>query len=353
IAAPSLPNEWTHQVEKLPIGPCAGSCGTAAYRASPVVAADIATDPLWDLPEHRAAALNHGLRASWSNPVLSSQEKVLGTFCMYSREARTPTSRDIELIELATHLARVAIERECAEQALRRSESFLAEGQRISHTGSWGWNLRTGKIIWSDEQCRMLGFDVPTEPSLALFFNRVHPEDRARIREGLDKATSAGREYEIQYRILLPDNVVRYFKSVGRPVRKEGGEIDEYIGITVDVTESKRAENALRASEQVARGQVDALVQSLDVLATAPPAEEFIREMLSTIGRLLKAQSVVLWSFDDGTDALVLRAGARGSNIVAIRRDHPFVKDGFSWKESARVREMLVTGVPTACEDIE
>jgi PAS domain S-box-containing protein len=353
IAGPSLPNEWTHQMEKLPIGPCAGSCGTAAYRASPVIASDIATDSLWDLPEHRAAALNHGLRASWSNPVLSSQGKVLGTFCMYSREAQTPQSEDIELIELATHLARVAIERDFAEQALRRSESFLAEGQRISHTGSWGWNLRTGKIIWSDEQCRMLGFDVPTEPSLESFFNRVHPEDRARIREALGKATSAGTEYEIQYRILLPNDVVRYFKSVGRPVKKEGGEVDEYIGITVDVTESKRAEDALRASEQVARGQVDALVQSLDVLATAPPAEEFIREMLSTIGRLLEAQSVVLWSFDDGTDALVLRAGARGSNLVAIRRDHPFVTDGLSWKESVGVREMLVTGTPTACEDIE
>ena len=353
IAGPTLPNEWTRQMEKLPIGPCAGSCGTAAYRGSPVIASDIATDPLWDVPEHRAAALDHGLRASWSNPVLSSQGKVLGTLCMYSREARTPTSQDIELTELATHLARVAIEREHAEEALRRSQSFLSEGQRISHTGSWGWNLLTGKIIWSDEHCRMLGFNVPTEPTLELFFNRVHPEDRARIREALEQATSVGNEYEIQYRVLLPNGSLRYFKSVGRPVRRGGGAVGEYIGITVDVTESKRAENALRASEQVARGQVDALVESLDVLATAPPAEDFIREMLSTIGRLLAAQSVVLWSFEDGTDALLLRAGARDTNLAAIQRDHPFVKDDLSWKQSARVREMLVTGKPSASEDIE
>jgi PAS domain S-box-containing protein len=353
IAGPSLPKDWMRQMEKLPIGPCAGSCGTAAYRGSPVIVSDIATDPLWDVPEHRAEALNHGLRASWSNPVLSSQREVLGRFCMYSREARTPASQDIELIEFATHLTRVAIEREHAEEALRRSERFLAEGQRISHTGSWGWNLRTGKIIWSDEQCRMLGFDVPTEPSLELFFDRVHPEDRARIRQALDQATSAGNEYEILYRTLLPNGCVRYFKSVGRPVRKDGGEVGEYIGITVDVTESKRAENALRASEQVARGQVDALVHSLDVLATAPPAEEFIREMLSTIGCLLKAQSVVLWSFEDGTDALILRASARDSDVAAIQRDHPFVEDGLSWKQSAKVRDMLVTGKPATCDNIE
>src|SRR5438093_5188732 len=128
IAGPSLPKHWMKQMESLPIGPCAGSCGTAAYRGSPVIVSDIATDPLWDVPEHRSSALKHGLRASWSNPVLSSKGKVLGTFCMYYREARSPTSQDFELIELATHLVRIAIERDRAEDALRASEQ-LARGQ--------------------------------------------------------------------------------------------------------------------------------------------------------------------------------------------------------------------------------
>src|SRR5881409_1556925 len=128
IAGPSLPKEWTQQMESLPIGPCAGSCGTAAYRRSPVIVSDIATDPLWDVPEHRASALRYGLRASWSNPVLSSEGKVLGTFCMYYRETRSPNSQDLEQIELATHLVRIAIERDRAEHALRASEQ-LARGQ--------------------------------------------------------------------------------------------------------------------------------------------------------------------------------------------------------------------------------
>jgi len=124
VAGPSLPDNWTQQMEKLAIGPCAGSCGTAAYRGSQVIVSDIATDPLWDVPEHRASALQHGLRASWSNPVLSWQGKVLGTFCMYYREPRSPTSQDVGLIELATHLTRVAIERDRAEHALRASEQL-------------------------------------------------------------------------------------------------------------------------------------------------------------------------------------------------------------------------------------
>jgi transcriptional regulator with GAF, ATPase, and Fis domain len=119
IAGPSLPEEWTCQMEKLPIGPRAGACGTAAYLGSPVMVSDIASDPLWDVPEHRAAALNHGLRASWSCPVLSSQGNVLAAFCMYSREVRTPTSRDLELIEFATHQARIAIEREKAFEEIK------------------------------------------------------------------------------------------------------------------------------------------------------------------------------------------------------------------------------------------
>jgi signal transduction histidine kinase len=85
---------------------------------------DIATDPLWNVPEHRAAALDHGLRASWSNPVLSWKGDVLGTFCMYYRDSRSPTPEDLELIEVATHLVRIAIERDRAEHALRASEQL-------------------------------------------------------------------------------------------------------------------------------------------------------------------------------------------------------------------------------------
>src|SRR5213082_1757979 len=226
IAGPSLPKEWSQQMENLPIGPCAGSCGTAAYRGSPVIVSDIANDPLWDVPAHRNSALKHGLRASWSNPVLSSAGKVLGTFCMYYRETRSPNSRDLELIDLATDLVRIAIERD-------------------------------------------------------------------------------------------------------------------------------RAEGALRASEQVARGQVEALTYSLDVLATAPAPDKFLGQMLSTIGRLLGAQSVILWLLDESNDALVLRAWAEGTNFAMGDPEHPFIKNPSSWKEDPGLRELFFSGAPVACEDVE
>jgi signal transduction histidine kinase/FixJ family two-component response regulator len=120
--APSLPNSYNDAIDGLTIGPSEGSCGTAAYRGEPVIVSDIATDPLW--AKFRDLALSHSLRACWSTPILSSENKVLGTFAMYYRESRSPTSQDLGLVELATHLVRIAVERDRAEEALRTSEQL-------------------------------------------------------------------------------------------------------------------------------------------------------------------------------------------------------------------------------------
>jgi signal transduction histidine kinase len=120
-----------------------------------------------------------------------------------------------------------------------------------------------------------------------------------------------------------------------------------------EIAERKRAEEKLRASEQVARGQVDALAQSLDVLATAPEPEKFIGQMLSTIGRLLSAQSVTLWLFDEAADAVVLRLMADGAKLAAPDPHHPIMKDPLYWKQNQVIRELLFMAGPVVCEDVE
>ena len=116
-AAPSLPSEFIDAIDGEEIGPCAGSCGTAAYRAQPVFVSDIAEDPLW--AEYKAVALPLGLRACWSIPILTRGHKVLGTFAMYHREPREPTVRDLALVDLITQTAALVIDRERAHTALR------------------------------------------------------------------------------------------------------------------------------------------------------------------------------------------------------------------------------------------
>ena len=247
-AGPNIPNEWKQQMERMPIGPCAGSCGTAAFTRSPVIVSDIATDPLWEVPEHRASALKHGLRASWSSPVLSSNGKVLGTFCMYYREPRSPEAQDLELIKSATHLVGVAIERDRAKQALQRSEAYLTGAQSLSHTGSFGCKLSTGEMFWSEETFRIYGYDRSTKPSVERVLQRVHPEDRALVQEHMDQANRDGNDCHVECRLLLPDDSVKHVRIEAHASKDESGNT-EFIGAVVDITPTKQAEQDLQHSE--------------------------------------------------------------------------------------------------------
>src|SRR5438309_1497631 len=352
-AAPNLPKAYTEAIDGAFVGPAVGSCGTAAYRAEQVVVSDIATDPLWD--PFRDLALAHSLRACWSTPIFSSDGKVIGTFAMYYREPRSLSPLEQDTIKHITHLAGVAIQRKLAEMARRESEAYLAEAQRLSHTGSWTWTPATGEIrYWSEETYRVLGFDPAAgPPRFEKFFGRLYPEDQDRVRELFGIAIAEKADFETDYRVVHPSGAIKHIHAVGHPICDEAGHFVEFVGTVIDVTESKRAEEALRASEQVARGQVEALAQSLDVLATAPDPEKFIGQMLSTIGRLLNAQSVTLWLFDESTDSLALRLMADGRKLAVPDPEHPFMKDPMSWKQNPAIQELLFTAGPVVCEDIE
>jgi len=120
-----------------------------------------------------------GLRACWSTPILSTKGVVLGTIAMYSLQSREITDHERKIVEQFTHLASIVVERKRAEEALRKSEAFLAEGQRISHMGRWAWNIKTGKLTWSEEQKRIFGFPSDMEGlTFDDFAGTIHPEDR-------------------------------------------------------------------------------------------------------------------------------------------------------------------------------
>src|SRR5437773_219621 len=142
------------------------------------------------------------------------------------------------------------VERKNAEENLRRSEAFLTEGQRISHTGSWSWNVASGKVAWSEEHFRIFGFDpAKTEPSFQLFLETVHPEDRSFIERSLDEAVRELSGFDIEFRLALPDGSIKHVQGVGRPVLGSAGEVESYTGTTVDITQRKRGE-ALFAGEK-------------------------------------------------------------------------------------------------------
>ena len=247
--APSLPRPYTDAIDGVLIGPSVGSCGTAAYCGQQVIVEDIATDSLWT--DFRDAALAHDLHACWSTPVISSHGQVIATFAMYYREPRSPSPRDQEIIEQITHLAGVAIERKLTYDQLRRSEAYLAESQRLTNTCSWAVDGKNRELVyWSDAMFRVFGFDPQHGfPSRDRIWERIHPEDRANVKENSDKVILGKVDCEFEYRVVLPGGIVRHIHALGHPVLNSEGELIEVVGTDIDVTERKQAEEALRRNQ--------------------------------------------------------------------------------------------------------
>jgi GAF domain-containing protein len=154
-ASPNLPADYLRAIDGLSIGPKAGSCGTAAYRREPVVVEDIATDALWE--PYRDTALGHGLPACWSTPIFDGQRRVLGTFALYFRAPRSPTSRHLHLIDVTTYTAAIAIVHSRERADSRRREAQFADAERIASLGSYEWEAHTNTVRRSPGLCRLFG----------------------------------------------------------------------------------------------------------------------------------------------------------------------------------------------------
>ncbi len=163
---------------------------------------------------------------------------------MYYREPRRPTQRDQEIVDQITHLAGVAIQHKLAQEKLQRSEAYLAEAAKLTHTGSWAWDVRAQKVLYcSAEMFRIFGLD-PAEslPTRKNFRQRVHPEDRDWVDKRFERSLRERVDSFDEYRVLLPDGAVKHINSSGHPILDEEGEVIEFIATAVDVTERKTAE---------------------------------------------------------------------------------------------------------------
>jgi PAS domain S-box-containing protein len=154
--------------------------------------------------------------------------------------------RTHELTAVIDRLGREVFERKRAEDALRRSEAYLAEAQRLTHTGSWALDVRTKETLHaSEEHSRLFGSPPGDLPSFDTFRERIHADDRARVSDTLERAIRERADYESVHRAALPDGSIRYLHTVGHPIVNASGDLIEFVGTTMDVTERRRTEQAL------------------------------------------------------------------------------------------------------------
>ena len=154
----------------------------------------------------------------------------------------------VTFIVLGLALLTSWVDRRFAERNLQRSEAYLAEAQRLSHTGSFGWRPSTGEITWSDETFRIFQYDRTTTPTVELILQRVHPDDAPLVRETIVRASQDGRDFEHEYRLVMPDGAVKHVDVVAHALSDRSASI-EFVGAVMDVSDRRRAEEELRRSE--------------------------------------------------------------------------------------------------------
>jgi PAS domain S-box-containing protein len=462
-ASPRLPQGWIEAITPAKIGPGRGSCGSAAFLKQRVIVSDIATDPLW--VDNRDAFLSYGLRAAWSQPLLSKSRQVLGTFGMYYTEPRTPSESDLLLIEGAGHIAVIAIEgeraqsaltsafkeiakseaelrtildaipqliiaigadgsflyanqavreytgltkeelsqshrdvfhpddterlhderdaailrrvpfqyerrvrrrdgqyrwflaqykpllnergevirwyttgtdiddRKRAEEKLRRSEWNLLEAQRLGHTGSWSVDIASEAVTASPEMLRLVGFKPGEDcSSNDSHFNKMHPEDRERVRALFRKCVNERIDFETHYRMLGGGGSITYMHSIGHPVLNETGNLVEFVGAVIDTTEQTEArialENALAEvkllrdqlyKENLAlRDEVDRVSMFEEILGTS----QALQAVVSRVIKVAPTDSSVLITGETGTGKELI---ARAIHKRSLRSQRAFV----------------------------
>jgi PAS domain S-box-containing protein len=223
-------------------------------------------------------------------------------------------------------------EQEVMTQELRRRETYLTEAQRLSHTGSFGWSVSSGEIVWSEEIFRILEYDRKVKPTLELVLQRVHPEDKALVHQLIERASDNKQDFDIAHRLLMPSGVIKHLQVVGHAVGNECGDI-EFVGSIMDVTERKLVEEKLRKAFQEIKALKDQLqrenIALREEIGETSMSDEIVgaspllKAVIARVAKVAPTDSTVLIAGETGTGKELI---AREVHKRSLRSERPFVK---------------------------
>jgi PAS domain S-box-containing protein len=292
-AGPHLPAAFTAAITPWPIGANRGSCGTAAFTKQRVIIPDISNDPRWP-DEARALALSHGFCAAWSEPLISKDGEVLGTFCLSYAEPRIPNSRDLELIQAAGHIALVAIELERSRLALKNAVVEIRNSENKLRTiidtipGFVCTLSAAGEVELVNRQVLEYFGKTMEELKNWATSNVVHPDDLPRAVDAWKHSIETGQPYDLELRQRRADGVYRWFQSRALPMRDTEGRITGWHMLLTDIDDRKRAEEALRLNEQDLRLIVDSIPGFVSTANAAGEIELVNRQVLEYFGMTIE-----------------------------------------------------------------
>jgi PAS domain S-box-containing protein len=283
-AAPSLPEAYVHAIDGMAIGQAVGSCGTAAFMRRRVIVSDIARDPLWD--DLRDLAIHHGLRACWSTPVIASSGIVLGTFAVYYGEPQQPTPVDLQIIDRATQIACIAIERKRTDESLRQNRVLLQSF--VEHTPAAVAMLDRNLKYVAVSKRWYQDYRLGDRDIIGLYHYDVFPEIRKMEHwQAIHRRCLAGEVMRNdEDRLCREDGKEDWLRWEVRPWVDESGSVGGIIMFTEVITERKRAESKLRLTQFTIDHAVDAVywinrqAQILDVNEAASLMLDYSKEEL-------------------------------------------------------------------------
>src|SRR5690242_7645400 len=335
VAGPRVPSGWREAITPLTIGPDIGSCGTAAYLKERVIISDIASDPRWSgapPSQSRDVAMSYGLRAAWSEPLISKDNELLGTFAIYYGSPRTPSTHDLRLIEDAAQIALIAIEGQRSQTALRTALRALESSEReareivdaipqtIVVLSPDGAALYANRSVLA-----YTGLTIDEVMGAGFRTRAFHPEDVARLQDQRREGLARGVPFELEQRARRQDGQYRWFLVQYRPVRDEQERTVRWYATGTDIDDRKRAEERMRNENLALREDIDRSSMFEEIVGSSPA----LQRVLAQVAKVANTDSTVLILGETGTGKeLVARAihkRSRRSSRAFIRVNCPAI----------------------------